>query len=143
MASTMAGETDLEVLLQSMSPVLDDGEYVFCSLPEGASYDHLEPVAFIREKEGISLIIPENTASKNNIPSETVFKCITLTVHSSLDAVGLTAAVSSKLAAAGISANIVAGYYHDHIFVQASQADKALQALKEFGTPDGGKTAGH
>ncbi|WP_238326176.1 ACT domain-containing protein [Marinomonas sp. S3726] len=55
-----------------------------------------------------------------------------MTVHSSLDAVGLTAAVATKLAEHDISANVIAAYYHDHIFVQKEKADAALQALKSF-----------
>ena len=54
-----------------------------------------------------------------------------LMIHSSLDAVGLTAAVASRLADHGISANVVAGYYHDHIFVPVEAAEQALGALKE------------
>lgn len=60
------------------------------------------------------------------------FRQITLTVHSSLEAVGLTAAVSTKLAAKGISANVIAAYYHDHIFVQTAKAELALSVLQEF-----------
>lgn len=63
---------------------------------------------------------------------ESLFKQITLTVYSSLDALGLTAAVARKLASHGISANVVAAYYHDHIFVQKEKADEALLALKEL-----------
>ena len=63
---------------------------------------------------------------------ESIFKCITLKVHSSLETVGLTAAVSNKLAERGISANVIAAYFHDHIFVQAEKADVALSALNEF-----------
>nr|WP_275889019.1 ACT domain-containing protein [Desulforhopalus vacuolatus] len=65
---------------------------------------------------------------------EGVFKGITLTVHSSLEAVGLTAAISSKLAEKGISANVIAAYYHDHIFVQTEKAEMAMEALNEFGS---------
>lgn len=62
-----------------------------------------------------------------------MFRGITLTIHSSLDAVGITAAVSTKLAEQGISANVIAAYYHDHIFVQAEKAELAIEALGKFG----------
>jgi uncharacterized protein len=54
---------------------------------------------------------------------------ITLTVHSSLEAVGLTATFSKALAENNISCNVVAAYYHDHIFVDAKDAAKAMKIL--------------
>lgn len=80
----------------------------------------------------MTLILLKETAVKYGLTFDSVFGCITLTVHSSLDAVGLTAAVSKKLSDRKISANIVAGFYHDHIFVPAEKADLALKALSEF-----------
>ncbi len=65
----------------------------------------------------------QEAAEKAQLAYESKFNQITLTVHSSLDAVGLTAAVATKLASYGISANVVAAYYHDHIFVQTEKAD--------------------
>jgi hypothetical protein len=53
-------------------------------------------------------------------------------VHSSLETVGLTAAFSTKLGEHGISANVIAGYYHDHIFVQSDLAKSAIDALHEL-----------
>ena len=67
-----------------------------------------------------------------NIDYESVYKLISLNVHSSLDAVGLTAAFSAKLAEKNISANVVAAYYHDHIFVPEEKAEQALAAISEF-----------
>lgn len=124
----------LELLLRSMEPELKSGEWVFCSV-DGcvADYAHLRPLAFFTESEGLSLIISVETAQKAKIPYKVIFKQITLTVHSSLEAVGLTAAVATKLTSYGISANIVAGYYHDHIFVQTEKAAQALLALQELG----------
>ena len=57
---------------------------------------------------------------------------ITLKVHSSLEAIGLTAAMSRALMEAGISANVVAAYYHDHIFVPAADAERAVEALRQL-----------
>jgi len=130
----MSGETNLEKLLASMAPELMDGEYVFCTFPNAryGDYQDLEPVAAINESEGLTLLIPKSKADEKNFAYETAFKGISLSVHSSLDAVGLTAAFSSKLAVHGISANVFAGYYHDHIFVQSELAQSAIEALNEI-----------
>jgi len=129
----MTGETNLDTLLASMSPSLMADEYVFCSVQgEYIDFNTLSPLASFREPEGLTLVITKEMALANHLPFESVFRGITLTIHSSLDAVGLTAAVSGKLAANNISANVIAAYYHDHIFVQAEKADLALKVLNEF-----------
>jgi len=129
----MSGVFDLKELLRSMSPEIQEGVFVFCTFADNQfDYRYLDPIALFCETEGLTLIISSETAAKENIPFEGTFKQITLTVHSSLAAVGLTAAVAHKLAAYGISANIVAAFYHDHIFVQTERAEEALSILKEF-----------
>lgn len=129
----MVGETNLTTLLQSMSPKLMTDEYVFCCVTDNhMDYQALSPLSTFRETEGLTLVITKAQAEANNIPFESVFSGITLTVHSSLDAVGLTAAVASKLAEYEISANVIAAYYHDHIFVQKEKAELAIKALQEF-----------
>ncbi|MCW8329440.1 ACT domain-containing protein [Photobacterium sp. SDRW27] len=131
----MSGITDLDVLLQNMEPQLRVGEFVFCTI-KSSSYEvipKLKPIACFLEDEGMTLVLNKKMAELEGFDCTSVFKAITLTVHSSLDAVGLTAAVSNKLACRGISANVIAAYYHDHIFVQVEKADQALAALREFG----------
>ncbi|CZF82062.1 ACT domain protein [Grimontia celer] len=129
----MAGIVELEALLSSMEPALIDGEFVFCAVSGALSdYVELEPLAIFREAEGLTLLLEKSAAESANIVFEGVYRQITLTVHSSLDAVGLTAAVATKLAEKDISANVLAAYYHDHIFVQAEKAEAALRALQEF-----------
>ncbi|MDC7241058.1 MAG: ACT domain-containing protein [Spirochaetales bacterium] len=129
----MSGETDLQKLISSMSPQLKEGEYVFLTVQGSyGDYSELEPLASFREIEGLTLIVPADRAADAGWKDEPPFRMITLNVHSSLNAVGLTAAVSSKLAEDGISANVVAAFYHDHIFVQASLAERALESLKEL-----------
>ena len=130
----MTGERNLGKLIASMSPALMEGEYVFCTFEDAKYGDHLdlEPIVTIKESEGLTLVVPKNRADDKDLSYESVFKGITLSVHSSLDAVGLTAAFSSKLGEHGISANVIAGYYHDHIFVQKELADKAIEALNEL-----------
>jgi hypothetical protein len=116
-----------------MSPQLIPGEYVFCSVQgDYSDFKALDPIAFFREVEGLTLVVSKDAALANELSFESVFRGITLTVHSSLDAVGLTAAVANKLAEKGISANVIAAYYHDHIFVQAEKAELAINALGEF-----------
>ena len=129
----MAGETNLRQLLTSMSPELLPDEYVFCTvLGEYGDFHECSPLASFREAEGLTLVLTKEAAIAANLAFESVFKAITLTIHSSLDAVGLTAAVSTKLAEKGISANVIAAYYHDHIFVQAEKAESALEALRSL-----------
>jgi hypothetical protein len=125
--------TELDKLLRSMSPELVSGEFVFCTVQDTAQdYLALDPIMTFIESEGLTLILAKQTALDAGLAFESAFSQITLTVHSSLDAVGLTAAVSNKLTEKGISANVVAAYYHDHIFVQTEKAEAALVALKEF-----------
>lgn len=122
---------NLSDLLTSMQPELVDQVFVFCTVKERLDqYIALEPVATFIEQEGLTLVLTKDKADKANLAYEGLFQQITLTVHSSLDAVGLTAAVSTKLASKGISANVIAAYYHDHIFVPSEQAEQALLALK-------------
>lgn len=124
--------SDLALLIRSMEPVLNDGRYVFVSLPFGSDFSALDPIATMREREGWSLILEAETAERNGL--EIMFEAawISLNVHSDLQAVGLTAAFASALGQAGISCNVVAGAYHDHIFVPYEQAQRALQSLRDL-----------
>jgi hypothetical protein len=133
----VAGIVELNELLKSMTPEIQSGEYIFCTVKgHYIDYAHLNPLAFFVEREGLTLILSVEAAEKSQIAYESKFKQITLTVHSSLDAVGLTSAVTTKLTSYGISANVMAAYYHDHIFVHSDKADEALSALKEFSVVD-------
>jgi len=127
----MTVETDLVRLLAILSPVLNPQEYVFTTFADAQYGDHseLQPLAAMQEEEGLTLIVPRAIADAQQIGYDGVFKCITLKVHSSLAAVGLTAEFSRVLTARNISANVIAGYYHDHIFVPPDRADDAMQAL--------------
>jgi uncharacterized protein len=129
----MVAITDIEVLLREMQPRLRPGEFVYCSLPGGdmAQSAALSPIGLFAEDEGLTLILRRETADANGLAYGPVLRCITLTVHSALEAVGLTAAVATALTRHGISANVVAAYHHDHIFVPAEDAERALAALGE------------
>ena len=129
----MTGITELSALLSSMSPELQKEEFVFCSVKGRiADYIHLNPVCFFQEQEGLTLVLSVDSAIQAYLPFDAKFKQITLTVHSSLEAVGLTAAIAEKLTAHNISANVIAAYYHDHIFVPTDKAEQAMDALKTF-----------
>ena len=127
----MSGELDLENLLAFLQPKLLKSEYVFCSSNTMSFIDalELEPVATYREEEGLSLILTKAVAMQAGLDYSSVFKCITLTVHSSLNSVGLTAAVTNRLSNHSISANVVAAYYHDHVYVPLAKAEQAFELL--------------
>lgn len=128
----MAGETDLATLLATMAPVLFPQTYVYCTVPHDAArrYISLEPLATYREDEGLTLILERSAADTAGLSYGPLLARITLNVHSALEAVGLTAAVATVLTREGISANVVAAYYHDHIFVPEADAERALEALR-------------
>lgn len=130
----MTGIKELQTLLANVDPVLDERSFVFCTFPDFNSDDicRLNPIGMFQEKEGVTLIITKQQAIDSHIDYESVYKLISLNVHSSLDAVGLTAAFSAKLAEKNISANVVAAYYHDHIFVPEEKAEQALIAICEL-----------
>ena len=124
----MSGETDLAALLRGMRPVLDPRRFNFSTYPkmtleEAAGHS---PIAVFQEPEGMTLITEANAQ-----PS---YAMITLMIHSSLEAIGLTAVISRALAAEGISANVVAAFYHDHIFVSDADADRAVTVLEKLST---------
>ncbi len=129
----MSGITDIGQLLASMSPEIQDGEFVFCTVPGDRAEDSVRTcLATFREREGLTLVLPVADADQAGLPYEGRYRQITLKVHSSLSAVGLTAAFATKLTEYGISANVIAGYYHDHIFVQTEKAEQAMFALQEL-----------
>ena len=130
----MSGIVELSVLLKEMTPELQGGEFVFCTLDIVINdvLLSLDPEAIIKEAEGLTLILKEDVAKKNLFEYDGVYKKISLKVHSSLEAVGLTAAFSKALTDVNISANVVAGYYHDHIFVSVADVEKAMLALKQL-----------
>jgi uncharacterized protein len=122
--------SNLAVLLRSMEPALHPGVYAYCVVPRSSDISALSPVATIAEAEGLTLVLPEEQAINAGLP--VVFRAawITLTVHSDLQVVGLTAAFATALGRVGISCNVVAGAFHDHIFVPVEQAQQALAALR-------------
>jgi hypothetical protein len=126
----MPGESDLNIILKTLKPFLHDGEYVFCQVPDQYPIDLNDIISYFKEGEGVTIILSKKTADRFKLPYSFVSAWITLRVHSSLESVGLTAAFSNALAAAGISCNVVAAYFHDHIFVDIKDAKKSMEVLE-------------
>ena len=128
----MVGEKNLDILLKTMKPKLNEGEYVFCEAHDIAKINLADIVMFFKEEESITIIAEKEIADSLKLDYSYVASWITLTIHSSLEAVGLTAAFSRALSENGISCNVVAAYYHDHIFVDVKDTDKAMAVLNAF-----------
>ncbi|PIE41632.1 MAG: acetyltransferase [Gammaproteobacteria bacterium] len=126
----MSGETELNQLIKHMRPQLHAGEYVFVTQSQPAEAVVKAAVMTFQEAEGTTLILPRADADAWGLAYDYVAAWLTLQVHSSLAAVGLTAAVSTALAAKGISCNVVAGFYHDHLFVDKTDAAVAQAVLQ-------------
>jgi hypothetical protein len=112
-----------------MQPELQSGVYVFASLPHDALTSGAGIVATFREREGLTVVMEESAAQAAGIAPLFRAAWITLTVHSDLNAVGLTAAFARALGEAGISCNVIAAAWHDHIFVPVDDAARAMDAL--------------
>jgi hypothetical protein len=127
----MPGERDLQTLLQNMKPDMHEGVFVFCTLPQGEEIPAtIRPVHIFREREGTTVVVRREEAESAGMPYQFASRLITLEVHSSLDAVGFLAAITSRLAEAGISVNAVSAFYHDHLFVPDDRAVEALHRLQ-------------
>jgi predicted N-acetyltransferase YhbS len=127
----MTGETNLQALLATLHPVVREGEFVYVLWPHGRP---LEPgiQAAVREAEGLTVVLPRETADSLGLPYDFVGAWITLQVHSEVEAVGLTAAVGKALTDARISCNVLAGFHHDHLLVPVADAPRALEVLHEL-----------
>jgi hypothetical protein len=129
----MPGELNLNVLLASMDPQLLPEEYFVCRLPEETA-PKVQPraIMWFREAEGITAIVPASDVSQLDTPPEGPFRMVTLTVHSSMDAVGLLAAVTGELARAGIPVNVYSAYFHDHLLIRSDRVHQALEVLRRL-----------
>lgn len=136
----MSGEADLSRLLATMRPVLHAEPWGFALVGE-ANILGAEDFALIREAEGLTLIAPAARLAALRLPPGPAMARISLTVHSALTAVGLTAALATALAGEGISANVVAGFHHDHIFLPWDDRLRAMAALHGLagGAPETGR----
>lgn len=123
------GSTDLRAMLAGIEATKRPDEFVY------AVVDRDHPVvslaaASVSEDEGLTVVIRRSDADTYGVPYEFIAAWLTLTVHSSLEAVGLTAAFSNALSGSGISCNVIAGFHHDHLLVPAAEAERALEVLR-------------
>jgi uncharacterized protein len=130
----MTEETDLDRLLKGMRPIHNAGNYVFCTVDILTPQLLSEAVFIFKEHEGITVIVKKEFADNFGLGYSFIASWITLTVHSSLESVGFTAAFSGALTRHGISCNVVAAFHHDHIFVHREDTQKALDILYELST---------
>ena len=125
----MTGETNLKLLIKGMQPILNTGEYVFCSLKDISQISRNDTLCEFKEAQGTTIVINRKKADSLGLKYHYIAHWISLKVHSSLEAVGLTAIISNELAKNNLSCNIIAGYFHDHIFIDRKFSKKALKVL--------------
>ena len=132
----MPGERDLDTLLQNMKPEMHEGVFVFCTIPDNEEIPAtIRPVHIFREREGTAFVVRREEAESVGLPYQFASRLITLDVHSSLEAVGFLAAITTRLAEAGICVNPVSAFYHDHLFVPDHRAVEALHHLQSMSLP--------
>lgn len=135
---TAHGQTDLQTLLGSLQPELLDAPLVYLFWSGIADTDMasrallMQPFAMVRETTGLCLVVDQAVAEQNSETYSGVFRAICLKVYSSLQAVGLTAAVSAALAEKGIAANMIASFHHDYLLVPQGQECEALHTLQSL-----------
>ena len=120
---------ETHAMIAGMRPTLASGEFAFVPWPDDTPWPEGTRASYV-EPEGLSLIVPIKAAPAGAV----TMHCITLQVHSSLEGVGLTAAVSTALAKANIPANVVAAFHHDHVYVPAHQSEDAMTVLTRLQT---------
>lgn len=128
----MAGEKNLSKLIAGMTPLLHEGDYVFCTIENLNMINRDDTICEFKETEGITVVVEKSKAEELKLNYDYIASWITLQIHSSLDAVGLTAVFSTELAKNNISCNVIAGYYHDHIFVDKKSSNKAIKVLTKL-----------
>ncbi|MDO1512908.1 ACT domain-containing protein [Maribacter confluentis] len=128
----MAGEKDLNSLLKGLHPKLNPGTYVFITTKAPLDVDRSHIIFEFKEFEGVTHIISKEKAEELELEYAFVSSWITLNVHSSLEAIGLTAAIAGALTKNNISCNVVAAFYHDHLFVPENKTRLAMDVLEKI-----------
>jgi len=116
-----------------MNPEMRDGVFVFCTIAQDVEVPAtIKPLFLFHEQEGATIVVRREEAESAGLAYRFVSRLITLTVHSSLEAVGFLAAITARLAEPGISVNAVSAFHHDHLFVPDDRADEALRLLRDL-----------
>ena len=128
----MMGSTNLSHLLASMSPKLRDETFVFITIDSDVPVPDIGAVMQFNEVEGVTLIAPLDRANKADLTYEFPCRMITFNIHSSLEAVGFLAVITTHLAKLNIGVNPVSGFYHDHLFIPADRTANVMTSLAEL-----------
>lgn len=124
------GEMRLEKMLAELAIEVRPGTFTFLSTD--AAVPAHEVCAMITEAEGTTLVLEVGTAIAHGLPVDFEAAWLTVNVHSALEAVGLTAALSVALAASDIPCNVLSGFFHDHLLVPADRASEAVAVLNRL-----------
>lgn len=125
----MSGETNLSIILKNLQPILHAGEYVYCKINHQEEMDVSKAILFFREEEACTIVLKKEDADTVGLEYTYISSWITIKMHTSLEAVGLTSVISSALAKENISCNVVAAYFHDHIFTEKKDEALAMHIL--------------
>lgn len=130
----MDGETELSHLLRHLSPSLSREVFVFASCDRGRIPPDVRPQMSFLEAEGTTIVLEQSLAIAKSIPFEFPCRMITINIHSSLNAVGLLAEITSAMASNGIAVNAVSAFFHDHLFVPVGTEERAMKILDHLST---------
>jgi uncharacterized protein len=131
----MPGELSLPLLLKGLKATLQPQTYVWATVPT-ATLSSIAPELLVSacllftECEGLTIVLPRDVATAHDVAYTYPSRQITLDIHSSLEAVGFMAAISTRLAKEGFSCNPVSAYFHDHLFVKEDEAERIVKMLK-------------
>lgn len=128
----MTDKKDISLLQKELTPILNPGEFVFVTTKDSSIVNNGVAIGHFKEKEGFTLILERRKARELGLSYDYIASWTTLSVHSSLEAVGLTALFSTELAKHEISCNVIAGYYHNRIFVGKKDAYRAMAVLSNL-----------
>lgn len=128
----MSGQQNLQAVLDSLRVSCDDVEYGFANVKDASNISIDDVQGTFKEDESLTVIAPVKYLANKGIQYEGSYAKLTIEVHTSLELVGLTAVLAAQLADRGISANVVAAYFHDHIFVQHNLRQDAIEALEQL-----------
>lgn len=134
---TALGETALGTLIAEMRPVLDLRRFAFATVPSWEEAIRIPAHMVFREEEGVTLIAEWAVLEAHGLKPSFPCHKITLSIHSSLEAVGFIATVSRVLTKASIGTNPIAGFYHDHLFIEEEKAEEALRILQDLAAHSG------